>query len=73
MTRRNHRSSLKVEELERRDVPSSGLLGMGTALLSGYEPGEGGLIRLRRVVGDTAVVPGSVLAARPVETVSLSF
>jgi hypothetical protein len=65
MTRRNHRTLLRVEELERRDVPSSGLLGMPTALLPGHEPGEGSLIRLRRVVGDTAVAPGHAQGSEP--------
>jgi hypothetical protein len=67
MNRRTHRTFLKVQELEQRDLPSAGLLGMERALLSGYQTSGAGddgapLVRLRRVVGDAVAGSGHTQA-----------
>jgi hypothetical protein len=54
MINRTHRTFLRVEELERRDVPSSGLLGPTPLSGEGVVPE----VRLRRVVTDTVTTTG---------------
>jgi hypothetical protein len=68
----NHRTLLRLEQLERRDAPSSMLVSGLTIAPVSSANGPVADVRLRRIVTDVATTGGPTVTSQPMESLSLN-